>query len=300
MSINTHALRLFYQVAKEGSVTKAATALRISQPAVTSQIKRFEAELGIPLFQPSGRGVVLTPFGEELAGRAADLFTYEEQIEAFVDDYRLGRKGRLRIAATYLPANFLIPGWAARFKAKHPDAEMMITTQNSKMAFEQLKRHEADAAVYGGGLEGRPADMEWLPLLEDELWFVVSPMHHLAGRTVDLDEMMREPFIMREEGSSTRERLFALCRTYDVRPPQVALQFNGLNEAISSVMAGYGANFVSSLVVREEVERGRLARVHVRDIRLINSIAVCTRRNERRSVLLEDFIAICRSFLPGM
>ncbi|MBT2293762.1 LysR family transcriptional regulator [Paenibacillus albidus] len=292
--MNLHALRLFYVVAEAGSVTKAAAQLRISQPAVTSQIKKFEKDLGLPLFAPSGRGISLTPFGAELVQQAANLFTYEEHIENFVADYRLGRSGKLRIAATYLPANFLVPGWAARFKAGHPGVDMVITTTNSRQAFEQLKRHEADVAIYGGGPEDKPQELDWIELFEDELWFVVAPSHPFAGRTVSLREMMKEPFIMREEGSSTRERLFSLCRTYGLNPPQVALQFSGLNEAIRSVMAGYGANFISSLVVYEHVNRGELARVQVEGIHLTNSFAICTRSGEHQSLLVRKFIELCR------
>lgn len=298
--MNIHALRLFYYVAEMGSVTKAAARLRISQPAVTSQIKKFEKELGMPLFTPSGRGVSLTPFGQELAKQAGNFFTYEEQIDAFIKDYRQGIRGKIRIAATYLPANFLIPGWAARFKSRYSGVEVVITTTNSKEAFERLNRHEADVAIYGGGLEGRPENMDWVELFEDELWFVVSPSHPYANRTVSLAEMMKEPFIMREEGSSTRERLFSLCRTFDLKPPQIALQFNGLNEAIRSVMAGYGANFISSLVVRDEVERGLLARVKVKDFHLTNNLAICTRRNEQQSAVVQQFIGICRQYPPEM
>ncbi|WNS43701.1 LysR family transcriptional regulator [Paenibacillus sp. MMS20-IR301] len=298
--MNIHALRLFYYVAETGSVTKAAVRLNISQPAVTSQIKKFEKELGMPLFNPQGRGISLTSFGAELAKQAGNFFTYEEQIEAFVEDYRAGRKGKLRIAATYLPANFLVPGWAARFKAGHPEIEMVITTTNSQLAFEQLKRHEADVAFYGGGAEEKPDDIDWLELFEDELWFVVAPSHPYANCTVTLPEMMLEPFIMREEGSSTRARLVSLCTAYGLKPPQVTLQFSGLGEVIRSVMSGYGANFISSLAVREFVERKQLARVRVEGIRLKNNIAICTRRNESLTAALQQFIEICRTPAPEM
>ena len=293
--MNIHALRLFYYVAETGSVTKAAARLNISQPAVTSQIKKFEKDLGLTLFNPSGRGISLTPFGIELAKQAGNFFTYEEQIDTFVEDYRQGKKGKLRIAATYLPANFLIPGWAARFKAGHPEIAIEITTTNSQQAFEQLKRHEADVAFYGGGIKDKPEDVDWLELFEDELWFVVAPSHPYANRTVSLPEMMLEPFIMREEGSSTRERLVSLCKVYGLKPPQVTLQFSGLGEAIRSVMAGYGANFISSLAVREYVEREQLSRVRVEGIRLSNNIAICTRRNESLPAALQQFIEICRN-----
>lgn len=256
--------------------------------------------MGLPLFNPRGRGISLTPFGAELAKQASNFFTYEEQIDAFVEDYHQGRKGKLRIAATYLPANFLIPGWAARFKAGNPEIEMVITTTNSQQAFEQLKRHEADVAFYGGGARDKPEDIDWMELFEDELWFVVSPSHPYANRTVSLTEMMLEPFIMREEGSSTRARLVSLCTTYGIKPPQVTLQFSGLGEAIRSVMAGYGANFISSLAVREYVERRQLSRVRVEGIQLSNHIAICTRSNESLPAALQQFIEICRSFPPDL
>jgi DNA-binding transcriptional LysR family regulator len=98
-----------------------------------------------------------------------------------------------------------------------------------------------------------------------------------------LAEMMGVPFVMREEGSSTRARLLALCRTYNAPAPRISLQFNGLHEAIQAVVAGYGANFVSSLVVKELVERGELCRVYVQNIHLENTIAICTRKNESLS-----------------
>lgn len=292
--MNIHALRLFYYVAETGSVTKAAARLRISQLTVTSQIKRLEKDLGLPLCSPSGRGISLTPFGTELAKQAGNLFTYEERIEEFVEDYRQGRKGKLRIAATYLPANFLVPGWAARFKAGQPEMEIEITTTNSTQAFEQLQRHEADVAFYGGGAKEKPEDVDWLELFEDELWFVVAPSHPFANGTVSLPEMMQEPFVMREEGSSTRERLVSLCTTYGLKPPRVTLQFSGLGEVIRSVMAGYGANFISSLAVRDYVEWKQLCRVQVEGIQLSNHIAVCTRKNETLSAGLQRFIDICR------
>lgn len=192
--MNIHALRLFYYVAETGSVTKAAARLRISQPAVTSQIKRLEKDLGLPLCSPSGRGISLTPFGTELAKQAGNLFTYEERIEEFVEDYRQGRKG-----SCALP-----------------------------------------------------------------------------------------PPIFR------RERLVSLCTTYSLKPPRVTLQFSGLGEVIRSVMAGYGANFISSLAVRDYLEWKQLCRVQVEGIQLSNHIAVCTRKNETLSAGLQRFIDICR------
>ncbi|MBP1175539.1 MULTISPECIES: LysR family transcriptional regulator [Paenibacillus] len=293
--MNLHALRLFHVVASTGSVTRASELLNISQPAITAQIKKFEKEISLTLLMPLGRGIALTDAGEKLAVLARRLFAVEQQIEQFSQDYRDGAHGHIRLAATYLPAHFLIPAWIAKFKQQYEHVEMTINTTNSNDALQQLLNIEVDLAIYGGLPEQYPDTIQTEELFRDELWFVVAPDHRYANQQVSLLEMMHEPFVMREKGSSTRERLFSLCRTYNAPTPQVTLNFTGLHEAITAVIAGYGANFVSSLVVREYVERGELCRVYVEDIQLLNSIAICTRKNEPLSTATLNLIQLIRN-----
>lgn len=288
--MNLHALRLFHVIASMGSVTRASEALNISQPAITAQIKKFEKELSFPLFKPQGRGITLTDAGEEVALLAKRLFAVEQQIEQFAQDYVNGTNGNIRLAATYLPANFLIPTWIAKFKQQYEQVEMVITTTNSSDALRMLLNVDVDMAIYGGIAEAYPDTIQTEELFQDELWFVVAPHHPFANQQVSLTETMKEPFVMREEGSSTRERLLSLCRTYNTPAPTISLQFNGLHEAIQAVIAGYGATFVSSLVVREYVERGELCRVYVEGIHLKNIIAICTRKNEPLSASANNLI----------
>ncbi|MGG1518670.1 LysR family transcriptional regulator [Paenibacillus oryzisoli] len=292
--MNLHALRLFHVIASTGSVTRASEQLHISQPAITAQIKKFEKELGFPLLKPEGRGVALTDAGEELALLAKRLFAVEQQIEQFTHDYRSGTTGAIRLAATYLPAHFLLPAWLARFKRQYEQVDMTITTTNAGDALAKLVNVEVDIAIFGGIAEEYSEAIHKEELFQDELWFVVAPLHRYTGRQVTLDEMMQEPFVMREEGSSTRERLMSLCRTYSAALPKISLQFNGLHEAIQAVIAGYGANFVSSLVVRDYVERGELARVYVEGIHLTNSIGICTRKGEPLSPSAANFIQMMK------
>lgn len=292
--MNLHALRLFHIIASTGSVTRASELLNISQPAITAQIKKFEKELLLPLLRPQGRGIALTDAGKELAILAKRLFAVEQQIEQFALNYRNGTNGCIRLAATYLPAHFLIPTWIAKFKQQFEQVEMIITTTNSSDALHQLLDVDVDIAIYGGISEEYPDTVQTEELFQDELWFVVAPNHCYANQQVTLPEMMKQPFVMREEGSSTRERLLSLCRTYNTPAPTISLQFNGLHEAITAVIAGYGANFVSSLVVREYVERGELCRVYVEGIHLTNTIAICTRKNEHLPSSTMNFIQMIR------
>lgn len=298
--LNVHALYLFHTIALQGSVTKAAQLLNISQPSITAQIKKLEKEIGIVLFIPQGRGIALTIEAQQLLEFTKRIFAVTGQIEQWIEEHHQGQRGQIRLAATYLPAHFLLPKWIAKFKQHYEHVDMTITTTNSTDALRQLLQMEVDIAIYGGLAEEQKAEIHAEELFRDELWFVVAPNHRYANQHISLQEMMKEPFVMREQGSSTRERLLALCRTHNTPPPQIPLQFNGLPEAIQAVIAGYGANFVSSLVVRDYVERGQLARVYVDHIHLQNSIAICTRLHEPLSVASQQLIATIRQYSTSL
>jgi DNA-binding transcriptional LysR family regulator len=286
--MNLHALKIFAHVAKAGSVTLAADLLRISQPAVTAQIRNLEKELNIILLTPKGRGIMLTAAGQMLAKDAQRLFAFEQDMELRMNDFRSGRNGKLKIVSTYLPANYLLPQWLAHFKQQHQLIECSLTTTNSTDALEQLIHYEAELAVIGGGTAAHPLIHSEL-LFADPLWFIVPAKHPKAGQQISLAQMMDEPFILREEGSSTREKLFALCRIRNVPAPKLGLQFNGLHESIRAVIAGYGAIFASALEVSEYVERGEVARVEVQDVHLVNPISLCRRKMDELTPAAEHF-----------
>ncbi|MFE5319045.1 LysR family transcriptional regulator [Paenibacillus sp. NPDC056579] len=294
--MNLHALKLFYETATRGGVTRAAEALHISQPAVTAQIRNLEQELGLTLFASQGRSLRLTEAGELLYGYAERMFALEKEMDRRLIDYRDGIHGRLTLAATYLPANHLLPVWLAAFKQRHEQTMPTVMTVNSASAYDKLLHYEADLAFMGGSKEA-PQGIVREELLEDELWFVVPAGHRLAGARIGLPEMMREPFILREEGSSSRDMLFALCQLHHLEPPRVGLQFNGLNETIRAVMAGYGAIFLSALEVSDYVRQGSVARVYVESVRLTNPIAACMRADEELTPVARLFLSFVKEYM---
>lgn len=281
--MNLHALRLFHIVAEKGNVTRAAEELNISQPAVTAQIKKLEQDIGLILLAPKGRGILLTEAGIQLAKHTKRLFSLEAEIEAYIEQYKTGSVGKLRIVATYLPANFLLPKWLARYKQRYPDVEVELTTTNSLKAIDQLINYQAEIAFIGGRREFHPL-INRRELFEDEMWFVVHKNYKFASKKVTLAQIVQEPFVFREEGSSVREKLVSLCKINNVNQPTVGLQINGLNETIRAVMEGYGVTFVSSLEVKEYIARGDVGKVNVDGIELKNPISICTRKEDGLSM----------------
>lgn len=290
--MNLHGLRLFYNVAKTGSVTVAAEQLKISQPAVTAQIKKFEKENDVILFLPQGRGIYLSEIGKQLLKDADAIFKIEDRMEILIDNYKQGKNGTLKIAGNYLSTNFLIPVWVAKLKKENEDINIEVNTFNTEEAISHLISYQADVAVLGSGAMEYIDKINATKIMDDDLWFVASPNHKYANKKVSLTDMMLESFIMREKGSYSRILLESLCYTYGVRLPKIAIEFNGLHEILMASTSGYGVSFCSSIAAKEFVDSGKLSRIYVDNINLKNEIVICVRKNEEMPNLIKNLISV--------
>lgn len=282
--MNLHALRLFVKVAELKSVSKAAQILMISQPAVTIQIRNLEKELGLTLIESKGRGIILTYNGQFLYKQSKRLFDLEMDIENKLAQLKSSGVETLHIVATHVPANYLLPNWLAKYKQSYPSINLNLKTGNSKLAIEQLLHYKADIAFIVKENEHHP-DINYKFLMNLDYWFIVPYGHTLAKKEVSLTELMNEPFILREEGSSTKELLIALCKIHKSPPPKVGLQLNGINESIHAIAAGYGAMLAPSIAVSDFINQKKVERVFVKDIEIKRPIYLCTRKNDQDTPL---------------
>ncbi|OMD91581.1 hypothetical protein BSK49_04675 [Paenibacillus odorifer] len=292
--MNYHVLKLFYYVAITGSVTKASERLHISQPAISAQIRKFERENHILLFEIKGKRMVLTPLGKRLIEPLEKFFAMGDQVQQIIEDYHKFPEGNLRIAGNYLATSILIPRWASLFKQSFPEVNIQITTTNSHGVMEKLNNFEADVAIY--------SDMEFpshntgvfehRELYRDEYVFVVSSHHPIANQQVSFEEVMSEAFIMREEGSAAREQLVRLCEERSVQQPTIGLQFNGVNEVIQAVIAGYGISYVSALLAKPYLDQGTLAKIVVENVVSKHSIWMGYRKKELQESYMQSFITL--------
>ncbi|MEF7437943.1 LysR family transcriptional regulator [Paenibacillus lautus] len=289
--MNLHALRIFNDVCKTGSITRSAGNLMLSQPAVTAQIRNLERELGLKLIEANGRNIQLTEAGEALAAHSRRLFAMEAEMEDMMQAIKSGREGSLRICATELPETTLLPGWVVGYKQQNPRMDVKLLKGNSNTALQRLRDHSVHISIVCGSWSIEDELIESFTIMEDELIFAVPGIHRLAGKEVTRFELMEEPFVLREEGSYTRKEFMSLLEASGIRGPRSTITIEGLKETIEAVKAGYGAALVPALSIKTELASGELSKVKVTGVTIPHPIRVCTNKQEAMPAHIRTFIS---------
>src|SRR5215831_21398038 len=142
--MNVNHLAVFHAVAQNGSMTRGAERLDISQPAVSKQVHELERALGVHLFDRIGRRVHLSQAGEILANYAVRLFALAHEAEQAMVDVRAAGRGTLAIGASTTIGTYLLPGVLAEFWRRHPQVELVVQIENTEQVHRRLARHELD------------------------------------------------------------------------------------------------------------------------------------------------------------
>lgn len=260
--MNLHLLRIFAAVAEHRSFSRAASALFISQPAVSKAVQQLEHQLDLSLIErgaggPRGaRGVRLTDAGQALFEHARGIFALEraaaEEVRA-----RVGlQRGRLGVGASTTIAGYWLPAYAAQFARQFSNIQLQIRVGNTQAVGRALIDCEIDLALVEGEVnDPRIVATHWR---DDELQIIAPPHAPLARRRKPtVNELNALVWVVRELGSGTREVTDRLMRTQGIEPKRT-IEF-GSNEGIArAVAAGLGVAMLPVLTVRELVRMGEL------------------------------------------
>jgi DNA-binding transcriptional LysR family regulator len=250
-------LRVFSAVARHLSFGKAAEELHLTPPAISMQIKELEAQIGLPLFDRSGRSVVLTVTGEYLLVYVRKILATLKDAEDAVARLSGLQTGRLTIGMVST-AKYFVPRLMARFRAEHPGIEVRLAIGgNREQLVTLLQANEVDLAIMGRPPRELATRAE--PFAVHPHVIVTPPDHPLmkvghapAAALADYE------FLIREEGSGTRaamEKFFADHRL----APRVAMEMTSNETIKQAVMAGMGISFLSLHTVGLELKAGLIA-----------------------------------------
>jgi DNA-binding transcriptional LysR family regulator len=282
----------FAAVAEHRNISRAAVALHLSQPAVSGQLRQLQDEFGEPLYQRDGRGVRLTPAGEQLASYATRLRDTWRQAHAYRDALRGLEQGTLRIGASTTPASYLLPYLIAEFHRRYPDVTVHTANGNTTEIVGALG--SVDIAMVEGPAGDLPPDTAVHAWREDEIVAIMPRSHPLAqvdsGGRIELAVFGAYPLVLREEGSGVRqtvEREFARAGV----PMRVALEIAGVEGVKEAVRAGMGVGFVSAMSMRHE--NGALRMLSLSPQPLTRRLSILVPHASAPSRVVEQFLAMC-------
>ncbi len=245
MKLNPDHLLSFVALVQTGSVSVAAEARHLTQPAISNQLKRLQEAVGVPLYRRLGRGVVLTGAGETFYQHALAVQRSLQAAEAFADGLHGLSTGRVYIAASQTIAGSLLPAALVRFRELAPRIEVFVDSGNSQQVFDQMSRH--DLGLVECPL---PADVPDCCLVEslgqDNIVAVMRSDHPLAEHAViTLDQLAAWPLIWREAGSGTRDVLEKAFMETLGRRPAIHISLGGVSAVLEAVRQGLGIGVVS-------------------------------------------------------
>jgi LysR family transcriptional regulator, low CO2-responsive transcriptional regulator len=253
-------LELFAGVARLKSLTRAAEEAHLTQPAVSMQVRQLEEALGLPLFEPDGRGIRPTEAGREFARQVEDVLDRLQNMDELAARWRGVRSGRVR-RGVVSTAKYFVPRLLGQFLRTHPGIDFRLSVHNREEILRELRDNTVDLVIMGRPPEGIDATAS--PFAPNLLGIVSAPEHPLSRRRrMDLDDIAGEPFIVREPGSGTRAAMERVFAEHGVKY-RTSMEMASNETIKQAVIAGLGLGFLSLHTVRTEVATGRLALLDV-------------------------------------
>ncbi|HMK43202.1 MAG TPA: selenium metabolism-associated LysR family transcriptional regulator [Dissulfurispiraceae bacterium] len=265
--MDIHQLRVFVSVFKNRSFSRASEQLHLTQPTISDHIRSLEQEFRCSLFDRLGRSIIPTREAEVLYPHAVDVIERAEAIRGVIGQFQAEPSGELVVGASTIPGTYLLPVVMAGFRKKFPSISFQIIIGDSRSVIDGLISHELLIGVVGTKPASR--QIHFTAFHDDELLLVAAPDTGIKqGLTVQ--ELLKCPMVMREEGSGTRREFERLLATKDVSFGDLNISgiFSTTDAVKQAVKAGLGLAVLSRLAVREELDRGVLKEIRLSGLRM--------------------------------
>jgi len=259
-------LEMFGAVAEEGTFTRAAERLHVSQSAISRQVKLLEEELGGSLLHRGPKRVALTQPGELLLKMVHRIQRDMVEVVAQISDTHTLHRGSLSVAGGMTVCLYILPRLLKKFRALYPQVDLRVASGASENIQRQLRSAELDLALLTLPVVAR--DLEVRPVLKEEMVVVTAPGHPLSReRTVEAKSLGRYPLILYEAGSNTRKVLDQFFLEEEV-PVEVAMETENVEIIKAMVGNGLGVSIIPYAAVAKDVRTKRLAhaRIHGRKL----------------------------------
>ena len=258
-------LEAFVKVAETKSFTKAAEELNISQPTVSIHIQNLEAEIGVKLFDREGKFANLTPAGNLLLKYAREMMKLREKALLAVREFMGSIEGNFVIGASTVPGEFILPLILSDFTKKYPKTRFIVNISDSEDINYKVAEGILELGIVGSRREIKK--LEYTPLFKDEI-VLVHP--NPEKEEIEKEEIYSLPIITREGGSGTRKTFEKALKMHNINPERLntKAQLGSTTAVIRATKSGMGYGITSIRAVKEEIEKGELKVVRIKNLRI--------------------------------
>lgn len=296
--MNLDYLRTLVAIAEHGSLSSAARAMRVSQPAVTKQLQRLESELGLSLLvRGPRRQIALTPAGERVLAFARETLVRLEILERELAELKAVGPGVLTLAASTIPGEYLLPGILGAFRREYPQVHVQMTVTDTAEVVDKVLAEEADVGVIGSAIQRPGLRLE--PLASDEIVLAVPLNHPFAERQeVRVEELQGQPLILREKGSGTQHSVDKALEGVgmSLSEEDVVLTLGSTQAVLRAVEQGLGLGFVSARACAQAQVAGRLACARLIGVDLSRHLYLAYLSSRAGDPLVSHFLEFARAY----
>jgi DNA-binding transcriptional LysR family regulator len=281
-------LQIFEAIVRNGSFTRAAEELFLTQPTVSMQTKKLTDAFGLPLLTQMGRRVRPTEAGEIVYSTIREMFDSLNNLDAALAEIQGLKRGRLRLAVVST-AKYVAPELLGKFNDLYPNIELSLKVSNRDRVLERMSSHEDDLYIMGQ-VAHEFEDVEVYPFAPNPLVVVAPKDHDLRQRSqISLQELAETSFILREPGSGTRDATLKVFEKANIRP-RIKMEL-GSSEAIKhAVLAGLGLSVLSLHSMTLEGPQGPLALLDVNGFPIMRQWFIVHPKGRSLSLVAQSFL----------
>ncbi len=283
--MTTEQYKVFYQVAESGSISRAARALFVSQPAVTKSIKILENELDVTLFIRNPKGVTLTREGEILYDYVKEAFEQLEQGEKRIKQLKNNEYGSIRIGISNILCKYYFIPYLKVFHERYPNLKIEIVNRTSPETLELLDSGKIDCAIISD--IGGKNQFEYNSLMQIQDTFVAK--NRPPKEVMDIKDLENHPLLLLEKKNATRASFDEHFLDHQVSV-QVDIEISSMEFLIEFAKIGLGVSAVIGNFVEEELRDGSLFEWKIEPMMPKRTIGLLYKSGELLSIATRTFI----------
>lgn len=288
MNYTLHQLQILISLSETESITETAELLYLTQPAISLQLKKFQAQFDIPLVETIGKRIYITEFGMEIVKIAREIVSKMDDIDTRMKEYQNRLVGRLSLSVVST-GKYVMPYFVSKFINENEGVNLVMDVTNKVKVIEDVRNNRVDFALVSTIPSGLMVNK--LELLKNELFLVTGAIH--KKKRVTDSTLTNYPFILREEGSGTRQAMEMFLSKNKIKLNKRIVLTS--NEAVKqAVIAGLGYSIMPRIGIKNELSTGDIKKVDFKGLPIRTNWCLIWPKGKVLSPISKAFIEFIR------